>query len=67
MPWLLPNTSLLPPCPFLAPTYEPALQIISRPVTITLRQEELSLTSVCPAPVLSLVSGSAAPPPASDW
>ena len=39
--------SSLPQCPFVAPSYELALQSISSPVSITiqLRQEELPLTN----------------------
>ena len=42
-----PNGSLLPPCPFLAPSYELALQSICSPVSISIqqRQEELPLTN----------------------
>ena len=42
-----PDSSLLPLCPFLAASYELALQSISSPVSITiqLRQEELILTN----------------------
>ena len=42
-----PNGSLLPPCPFVAPSYELALQSISSPVSISIqqRQEELPLTN----------------------
>ena len=42
-----PDSSLLPPCPFLASSYKLALQSISSPVSITiqLRQEEFILTN----------------------
>jgi len=39
------DSSLLPLCPFLAASYELALQSISSPVSITLWQEELTLTN----------------------
>ena len=64
MPWLFFNTSLLPSCPFLAPTYELAVQIISRPVISTLRQEKLPLANVrqyclvCSSVAISLLGGS---------
>ena len=43
----LPAVSSLPPCSFLAPSYELALQSICSPVSITIqqRQEELPLTN----------------------
>ena len=42
-----PALSSLPPCPFLAPSYELALQSICSPVSISIqqRQEELPLTN----------------------
>ena len=40
-----PDSSLLLPCPFLASSYKLALQSISSPVSITLWQEELTLTN----------------------
>jgi len=42
-----PDSSLLPLCPFLAPSYELALQSTSSPVSITIQQgqEELTLTN----------------------
>ena len=45
--WSPPALSSLPPCPFLAPSYELALQIICSPVSISIqqRQEELPLTN----------------------
>ena len=45
VPWLLPDSSPLPLCPFLAPSYKLALQSISSPVSITLWQEELTLSN----------------------
>ena len=70
MPQLLTDSSLssLPPCPLVAASYEPVLQSISSPavsITIQLGEEELPVSSICPSPDVSLVSGSAAPPPAS--
>ena len=68
--WSPPALSSLPPCPFLAPSYELALQSICSPVSISIqqRQEELPVSSICPSlPGLSLVSGSSVPPPASHW
>ena len=43
----LPALSSLPPCPFLAPSYELALQSICSPVSISIQQlqEELPLTN----------------------
>jgi len=45
--WSPPALSSLPPCPFLAPSYELALQSICSPVSISIqqRQEELPLTN----------------------
>ena len=45
--WSPPNLSSLPPCPFVAPSYELALQSICSPVSISIqqRQEELPLTN----------------------
>ena len=45
--WPLTALSSLPPCPFLAPSYELALQSISSPVSISIQQqqEELPLTN----------------------
>ena len=75
------DSSLLPLCPFLAASYELALQSISSPVSISMqqRQEELPVSSICPSlpraligqrqlcssPCVSLVSSSSVPPPAS--
>ena len=46
-----PALSSLPPCPFLAPSYELALQSICSPVSISIqqRQEELPVSSICPS------------------
>ena len=47
-----PASCLLPPCPFLVPSYEPALQSISSPavsITIQLGEEELPVSSICPS------------------
>ena len=78
-----PALSSLPPCPFLTPSYELALQSICSPVSISIqqRQEELPVSSICPSlpraligqrqlrpsPGVSLVSGSSVPPAASHW
>ena len=65
-----PASCLLPPCPLVAASYEPVLQSISSPavsITTQLGQEELPVSSICPSPVVSLVSGSSVPPPASHW
>ena len=78
-----PASCLLPPCPLVAASYEPVLQSISSPavsITTQLGQEELPVSSICPSPGLSLVSGSicpspgvslvsgsSVPPPASHW
>ena len=78
--WSPPALSSLPPCPFLAPSYELALQSICSPVSISIqqRQEELPVSSICPSlpraligqrqlcpsPGVSLVSGSSA---GSHW
>ena len=45
--WSPPALSSLPPCPFVAPSYELALQSICSPVSISIqqRQEELPLTN----------------------
>ena len=72
MPQLLPDSSLssLPPCPLVAASYEPVLQSISSPavsITTQLGQEELPVSSICPSPDVSLVSGSSVPPPGSHW
>ena len=65
-----PASCLLPPCPLVAASYELVLQSISSPavrITIQLGQEELPVSSICPSPGVSLVSGSSVPPPASHW
>ena len=65
-----PASCLLPPCPLVAASYEPVLQSISSPavsITIQLGEEELPVSSICPSPDVSLVSGSSVPPPASHW
>ena len=62
-----PASCLLPPCPLVAASYEPVLQSISSPavsITTQLGQEELPVSSICPSPGLSLVSGSSA---GSHW
>ena len=45
--WSPPALSSLPPCPFVAPSYELALQSICSPVSISIQQqqEELPLTN----------------------
>ena len=61
-----PASCLLPPCPLVAASYEPVLQSISSPavsITTQLGQEELPVSSICPSPILSLVSGSICPSP----
>ena len=68
--WSPPALSSLPPCPLVAASYEPVLQSISSPavsITTQLGQEELPVSSICPSPGVSLVSGSSVPPPASHW
>ena len=65
-----PASCLLPPCPLVAASYEPVLQSISSPavsITTQLGQEELPVSSICPSPDVSLVSGSSVPPPGSHW
>ena len=61
-----PALSSLPLCPFVAPSYELALQSICSPVSITIQlgEEELPVSSICPSPGVSLVSGSSA---GSHW
>ena len=46
-----PASCLLPPCPLVAASYEPVLQSISSPVSISIqqRQEELPVSSICPS------------------
>ena len=62
-----PASCLLPPCPLVAASYEPVLQSISSPavsITTQLGEEELPVSSICPSPGVSLVSGSSA---GSHW
>ena len=61
-----PASCLLPPCPLVAASYELVLQSISSPavsITTQLGQEELPVSSICPSPGVSLVSGSICPSP----